>query len=464
MQKTILVIDSVSSNRIMLKVQLSASWYHVVQTDKLTGAAQLVQRCRPDLIIAAMQLNDGSAYDLKQQLCVDPALARIPVIAVTAQNDKDARLQALRAGIDDVLSQPVDDVILQARIRRLLLARSQVEELAWSQEAQVSPGLSEPDVPFEHAMHDHRIALLTRAPATGPVWRSRLKPVLPFKLECHQMSNVHTLMTQTSPAAVILELPGPDDPVGFRLLSDLRARGTTREAIIIAVPNPADTGLAAEALDRGAHDVLPEGFCAQELALRLSAQLRRKAVTDQMRRSVRSGLNAAMRDPMTGLFNRGYALPRIKQLIRSAQGNAPRLSLLMIDLDHFKRVNDQYGHRSGDVVLIETARRMRALLPASSMIARVGGEEFLVALPDVPPARALQYADALCRSVNDTPFCVPGTPDPIHVTTSIGIAAGLRQTGTVDDLLADMIDRADKALYNAKTAGRNQVTLAQQAA
>ena len=448
----------------MLKVQLSAAWYHVVQADRLDGILHTIQRCQPDLILTAMQLTDGTALDLKQAMVRDPQLARIPVVAIAAQNDHDSQLRALRAGIDDVLNQPVDDIILLARIRRLLLARSQLDDLGLDPGAPMVAGLAEASAGFTPAQRDLRIALMTQAPSTGPVWRARLKPVLPHRIECYQMSNMQALMTQAPPDAVVLELPGSDHASGFRLLSDLHARGTTRDAVILAIPEPANAALAAEALDRGAHDALAQGFCPEELTLRLHAQLQRKAEDDKMRHSVRSGLNAAMRDPMTGLFNRGYALPHMAKQAQEAARTGRDFALLMIDLDHFKQVNDRYGHRSGDAVLIESAQRMQDLLPAGSLFARVGGEEFLAAIPGASAEQAVRLAGTLCEIVNTRPFRVPGAKQPIRVTTSIGIAVTPRKTLRAEDCLSDIMDRADRALYAAKESGRNTVTLARQAA
>ncbi|WP_234416699.1 two-component system response regulator [Ruegeria sp. Alg231-54] len=122
-QGTILVLDGTSTNRIMLKVKLTAAWYHVVQTEKLQGLAGLLSRTRPDLVLAAQTLPDGSAADVKRLVMANAELADVPVVAIAPQNDKAARLQALSDGLDDVLAAPFKDTLLLARIRSLLRAR-----------------------------------------------------------------------------------------------------------------------------------------------------------------------------------------------------------------------------------------------------------------------------------------------------------------------------------------------------
>ncbi len=467
-QGTILILDAVSTNRIMLKVQLSAAWYHVVQADGLDGLAALVRRTRPDLIITAMSLPDGDALELRRILSADARLDAIPVIAITPQNDRHARLRALAAGIDDVLAQPLDDVILQARIRSLIRSRSMADDLRLQGRASRALGLAEPSAGFSHPALPAQVALVTHDAATGALWRARIKGKIRHQVRIHQIGDVQALMSQPVPDAIIVELTGPEDGAGLRLLADLRARNATRHSALIAIPNPADTHLAAEALDRGAHDVLPAGFCTDELPLRLESQLRRKARSDQLRANVRDGLRAAVLDPMTGLYNRRYALPQLTRMAQQAAETSSSFAVMLADLDHFKRINDRFGHAAGDAVLVETAHRLRDAIRPEDMIARIGGEEFMIVMPHTGQRAAMATADRLCRQIDATPFRVPGQAQPVQVTTSIGVvvasptARGGQCCG--ETLSAKLINQADLALYKAKDAGRNQATLTRPAA
>jgi len=480
-QGTIVILDGVSTNRIMLKVQLSSAWFHVVQAEGLTGLGTVLRRTRPDLIVTAMTLPDGTALDLQDMLARDAVLASIPIIAITPQNDRVARLAALGAGIDEVLAQPLDDMLLQARIRSLIRARSLDDDLRLQGGAARVAGMAETAAEFSYPSQSTatvaplppaNVAIVTSQPATGAVWRARLKGVVGHVLTSHQIANVQALMEQPEPDAIILELPVDGDGAGLRLLADLRARGATRNAAIIAVPNPGNLPLAAEALDRGAHDVLHGGFCADELALRIDAQLRRKARLEQIRSNVRDGLRAALRDPMTGLFNRRYAMPWLSRIARYSSENGQSFAVMLADLDHFKSVNDRFGHPAGDAVLIETARRLTAASRPDDMIARIGGEEFMIVLPVAGQNAAMAAADRLCRQINATPFDIPGVAQPVKVTISIGIAvspppARLAEpaTGEFGDHVTNLlIGQADRALYQAKGAGRNQFTLIRPAA
>lgn len=463
-QGTILVLDGVSTNRIMLKVQLSAAWYSVAQGDRLEGLVPLVRRVRPDLILTAMSLPDGDALDVRALLQTDEELAGIPIIAVTAENDRNANFRALGAGIEDVLSQPYDDVILLARIRSLIRAHTTTEELRIQSGAQPM-GMAEPAAGFPTLLPAANIAVVTQSPGTGAIWRARLKGNTRHQLDLHKIDDIQSLLSERTPDAIIVELC--DSETGLRLLADLRARSSTRHAAVIAIPNPANAYLAADALDRGADDVMPAGFCVEELVLRLETQLRRRARSESYRDTVRDGLLAALTDPMTGLHNRRFALPELHRIARNAAETGESFAVMLADLDHFKNINDVYGHPVGDKVLVETAQRLRNQLRPTDLIARIGGEEFMIVLPNTTRIEALQVADRLCRRINREPFEIGGLPEPIQVTTSIGLVLQRSETRSKSirsNEVPDLIEQADRALYEAKGAGRNQVSMIASAA
>jgi two-component system cell cycle response regulator len=254
----------------------------------------------------------------------------------------------------------------------------------------------------------------------------------------------------------------------LRLIATLRASAGTRHAGVLVLQTTPDAGLAANALDMGADDLMTDGFEPEELALRLSILLKRKRREAHSRATIRSEANAAGHDPLTGLHNRRYAMPHLSQLAANATATGRPLAVMVADLDYFKKVNDDFGHAAGDAVLIELAKRLQKELRASDMVARIGGEEFLIILPGTPPDKAREMALRLCDEVGGTPFKVPSHATPIPVTISIGLALGGPAQGQSRPQTiqagADLLDQADKALYSAKMRGRNRVTLSRPAA
>jgi two-component system, cell cycle response regulator len=160
-------------------------------------------------------------------------------------------------------------------------------------------------------------------------------------------------------------------------------------------------------------------------------------------------------DGLTGLWNYRYFTMTLTKEIERAQRFGRPMAVLMLDLDHFKSVNDSYGHQRGDAVLIEVAARVRAEARDVDTVARYGGEEIVVVLPETDHAGAEQLAERICTAVRRKPFGEPGLP-PIHLTISAGVAVHPEHGTSASALLRN----ADQALYEAKRAGRNTYRVA----
>jgi len=199
----------------------------------------------------------------------------------------------------------------------------------------------------------------------------------------------------------------------------------------------------------------------QSLEERYARQLRqlRKIVRisdhyQEMLREVNLTLKlASTRDPLTNLANRRLMMERLSAEVASAERLGRPLSLILIDIDHFKEVNDSLGHDAGDRVLMEISRALARELRAYDVCARWGGEEFLILLPETPGIGALRVSERLCRHVSGIEFM--GLPPDVRVTVSIGVAE--YQMGSS---VSEVVKRADAALYEAKRAGRNTAILA----
>jgi diguanylate cyclase (GGDEF)-like protein len=162
----------------------------------------------------------------------------------------------------------------------------------------------------------------------------------------------------------------------------------------------------------------------------------------------------AVTDPLTGAYNREFLMARLPQEIEAALERDRSLSVAMIDVDHFKHVNDQYGHGIGDVVLAEVARRLRSAIRAGDLLVRYGGEEFLAVLPKADAGRAWEVGERMRQRVCERAFDV-GDGLALLLRISVGIAQW-----RMGENMADLIERADVALYGAKDRGRNRVEVA----
>ncbi|WP_171096998.1 diguanylate cyclase [Ruegeria sp. HKCCD7255] len=464
LQGTILVLDGVSTNRIMLKVQLTAAWYQVVQAECLDGLAALLRRVRPDLVLTAQSLPDGTAEDVKKLLASDPKLEDVPIVAIVPQNDKSARMQALAAGLDDAIEHPFKDTLLLARVRSLLRARAERQELRIGNDPQTM-GFAEPAADLLLAHSISHVAILSQSAQMSMLWRNALAERTTYSVSCHTRMNLSGLLSGTLPNAVIVKMRREGD--GLSILADLRSRRATRQTVLIAVLEDENTNLAAEALDRGADAVCMSGFDADEIALRLEALIARKSRDDNLRATMREGLADALTDPLTGLHNRRYAMRAMAQITRQSLQSGRGFAVMLADLDHFKTINDRFGHAGGDLVLTETARRLKSAIGKKGFAARIGGEEFMIVLPETTSMQALELADVVCNCICNTPFLLPDQHSLITATISVGVnlCEPPQLSGQLEkDPIDHLIRSADQALYAAKQAGRNQVQIGKTAA
>ena len=470
MQGKVLIVDEIATNRIVMKVKLASAYYHVIQASSLAEAAKRAIKDAPDLIVCALNLPDGDAARLCNVLKHHPHAQHIPLLAIGAPPYAETRLKALRAGVRDVLLKPVDDTLLLGRVRSLI--RDHNASADWRMRDDtfraLGLGLAEPAAEFAHAGH----CMMVSADRTRvQPWMQALSKQVTSKLSHGTLAEVLSdVAGDPTPDVFVLVMPKDPDTSSaiLRLIATLRASAATRHAGVLVLQTTADAGLAANALDMGADDLMTDGFEAEELALRLSILLKRKRRDAQSRATIRSEANAAGHDSLTGLHNRRYAMPHLSQVAANAAATGRPLAVMVADLDYFKQVNDEYGHAAGDAVLVEVAKRLQKVMRPSDMVARIGGEEFLIILPGTTPERAREMALRLCDHVGGQPYEVPGQKRPIPVTISIGLAlGGTQQDQTRPKTIqagADLLDRADKALYSAKMRGRNRVTLSRPAA
>lgn len=461
MSRKILIVDDLATNRIILKVKLNAACHETIQAVDGASALKLARSEQPKLILLDMMLPDISGIEVCRKLRADAATMHIPIVIITASGDRQSRLNALEAGADEFLTKPLNEVILLARIRSLLRAHETESELRLRSETWGEMSMAEGETVFTMPGH---VGLVTGDPAIAMGWRNALAPHLKERISI--LSPTAALTNSPSGAVPDIYLVSADlgaHGSGLRLIADLRSRVQSRYAEIALVLPEAEPEAAAMALDVGANDLLPYPLDPQEIALRVTMHIQRKRRADQLRRAVNQGLRMAITDPLTGLHNRRYALAHLDRIAKQAQDTGRRFAVMLLDLDRFKLVNDTYGHGAGDAVLEAVAARLRDNLRPTDLLARIGGEEFMVALPEITLGTARIAAERLCRVIGDTPIALPNGRGSVTVTISVGLALGpdlFPEASQPADIARDTRSRADSALMAAKHDGRNQVTIA----
>ncbi|WP_432822546.1 diguanylate cyclase [Trichloromonas sp.] len=246
-----------------------------------------------------------------------------------------------------------------------------------------------------------------------------------------------------------LEMPGMD---GFKFLSMIKTRKELQDIPIILITGVKDQETKIRGLERGASDYLTKPFDPAEMIARVKVQLKIKSLQDSLKKSNLALMELSNTDPLTRLSNRRFLMKTLEKELQRCERSQKTLALVMVDVDHFKRVNDTYGHQQGDVVLKTLADQMKSLLRDYDLAARFGGEEFALILPETDLEEAVHVANRLRCNISELRF--PGENHDIRLTISLGIATyPHNKVRSVDDLIRE----ADRALYNAKEKGRNRV-------
>lgn len=286
------------------------------------------------------------------------------------------------------------------------------------------------------------------------VVRARLEDEGYDVVEADNGDAAFAMCVQSPPDVVLLdvEMPGLD---GHQVLAKLKRDEALTDIPVVFLTGRTSMDDMVAGLRAGAHDYLKKPFEAAELVARVGSAAHVKKLQDRLRERNADLERVSRTDLLTGLYNRRHLEEQLTREHSTARRSQRDLGVLLLDIDHFKRVNDTYGHAAGDRVLCEFANRMTSQLRAGDVAGRWGGEEFLVILPSTDLPGALHVAERIRARVAESPFDTSDTDGPaISVTVSGGCVVD--PMGTPDDL----VSAADDGLYAAKDAGRNRIIVA----
>ena len=455
MTARVLVVDDIAANVKLLEAKLTAEYFEVVTAQNGPEAIAICERGEADIVLLDVMMPGMNGFDVCRRLKSTPSTAHIPVVIVTALDQPRDRLQGLDAGADDFLTKPLDDAALFARVRSLSRLKTMTDELRSRAIASARLGIADPLVAAAAETGLNGRILLVEDRQTVI---ERLQAVLSAFHQVEVESNAQQALLRAGEGdfdAVIISLNLTDQD-GLRLCSQLRSLQATRNIPVLLMGEVDDRSRILRGLEIGAHDFLMRPIDRNELLARVRTQVRGKRFTERLRDSVQSSMEMAVMDQLTGLHNRRFMDNRLAAMFDESALRARSLSILVLDVDHFKAVNDSWGHDAGDEVLREFADRVRACTRGIDLVARMGGEEIVVVLPDTGRDAASHVAERIREKVESQPFAIQNGIRNIKVTVSVGVAH--RRAG--DATSADMMKRADDALYQAKASGRNRVIVA----
>ncbi len=456
MSARVLVVDDVLPNVKLLAAKLTREYFEVITAHDGPEALDLVARDAPDIVLLDVMMPGMDGFEVCEKIRANPATMHIPVVMVTALSDAADRVRGLEAGADDFLTKPVNDIALFARVRSLVRLKMTMDEWRLRETTSGQFGVIEPSGTMQGEAFDKARILILDDSALD---LDKIADTL--KRDSHTTTGTGTCAKALERAQdggfdlVIVSLTLLNED-GLRLVSQLRSHERTRQLPILLVADEGDLNRVAKGLELGANDYVMKPLDRNELLARVRTQIRRKRYQDRLRANYEQSLSMALTDSLTGVFNRRYVNAHLPRLLDRAIDNNKAVSVLMFDIDHFKVVNDTWGHNVGDEVLVEVTTRAGRNLRTFDLVARLGGEEFLVILPDTDAEAARIVAERLRDRIGQTPFAVSAPVGTIPVTVSIGVATG----GRLGDTTETLLKRADAALYDAKRSGRNCVVVA----
>ncbi|HEX3432385.1 MAG TPA: PleD family two-component system response regulator [Rhizomicrobium sp.] len=454
MTARVLVVDDIPSNIKLLEARLVAEYFDVDTASNGADALARIAEQEPDIVLLDVMMPGMDGFEVCRRVKNNPKTAHIPIVMVTALDQTSDRVAGLDAGADDFLTKPVDDAALFARVRSLVRLKMMTDELRMREATGSSMGLVDPAATLSESSPSGKILLIEDRPDTANLFGAALG-------QAHALTHLERFEEALTCAragdfdliVISLSLRGFD---GLRLCSQLRSLPEVRNVPIVVLVGEGDKRKLNQALEMGVNDYLSRPVDKNELVARVRTQLRKKRYADKLKQNMHISVEMAVTDQLTGLHNRHYMARHLETQLSGLAVSGKTLAFLILDVDHFKRVNDSYGHDVGDEILREFARRISGNIRGQDLACRFGGEEFVVIMPDTDTAMAYPVAERLRASVECTPFPISRAPGGLSITVSIGIAGSEGPQDTPDALLR----RADQALYRAKHSGRNRVVAA----
>jgi two-component system cell cycle response regulator len=448
----VLVVDDVPANVKLLEARLSAEYFDVATAMSGVEALAICEKAECDIVLLDVMMPDMDGFEVCRRLKANPSTHHIPVVMITALDHPSDRVRGLEAGADDFLTKPVSDVALIARVRSLARLKLMTDELRMRAFTSREIGIQSPEI---ETMADlgraGRILIVDDRAAAA----KRLSDML---------SGEHAVEIEGKPGETLFHVAegnfdliiislALEDNDALRLCSQVRSLERTRNVPILAISDGEETTRMIRGLEIGVNDYLMRPIDRNELAARVRTQVRKKRYTERLRDNVQQSIEMAITDPLTGLYNRRYMESHLATLVEQAASRGKPLTALVLDIDYFKSINDTHGHDAGDDVLREFATRVRKSIRGIDLACRLGGEEFVIIMPETDMAVATVVAERLRRRIASEGFAIHQGAGSIEVTISIGIAT----LDTADDSAASILKRADQALYRAKRDGRNRV-------
>lgn len=448
----ILVVDDVPANVKLLEAKLANEYYDVITAKDGYECIQQTKDKKPDLILLDVMMPGMDGFETCRQMKKDPEISHIPVVMVTALSDQSARVEGLEAGADDFVTKPINDTALFARVRSLVRIKVLIDELRLRDKSGAQLGMSPEQFGTNFDVSGSNVMVIDDDVVQSKRTHDKLGGQgYKVKLFMDHKEGLEHAKTASELDLILISMQLADID-GLRLATQFKAIEAVRHVPIIMMVDEEEQHIMLKGLDLGVNDYLLMPVDFNEMFARVKTQIRRKKYQEALKSNYQESVSMAVTDGLTKLYNRHYLDTHLKNLVRQAGETKRPLSVVIMDMDHFKSVNDTFGHDVGDEVLKGLSEVIVRTIRSADLAARYGGEEFVILMPETDNARGYEAAERMRRAVENQPFRISHAQEFLSKTVSIGYA-----TMEPDDTPETLLKRADLALYEAKHGGRNKV-------
>ncbi len=453
-QNRILIVDDEPLNVKLLAAMLPPDQYETIKAYDGREALKKIVNEAPDLILLDIMMPGLDGYEVTKTVKNDPETRDIPIILVTALDGTDNKIKGLEAGADEFLNKPVSKTELIARVNSLLRLKKYQDQLKTHMQSKNQVATPPSHRSIEEEINLPSILIVEDNDKDAKLIQNYLRGEAYIIKQAKDGEEAISRARQENIDLILLDilLPGMN---GFEVCRRLKVMDQTKDIQVVAITSLNDMESKVKGIDLGADDYLVKPINMHELRVRLKALVKKKAYLDRLHADYEMAVHSAITDKLTGLYNHAYFEHFLGlEVKRSLRQNMP-VSLMMLDIDDFKKYNDTLGHLAGDQILSELGQLLKMNIREIDVAARYGGEEFSVVLPGIDLKGAETTAERIREVIYTNDFAPELSLASKKLSVSIGVAACPSDAETVQEL----INKADMALYKAKREGKNRVCL-----
>ena len=419
-----IIVDISKSLSVLLNQHMTSQQIKALTLTRGKDALEMLKRARCDLVVISMYLEDMEGIEFVTELRKLDNQADTHVVMLTTEENRDILSRAMKAGVNELFPKQKLDSVLE-------------HITSWAQKLR----LEQTSGNILYVEDNQSTALVVSELLKNAGYGVKQVSKGVAALELAENHKFDLLLVD-----YILE----DDMTGLELVQTLRIKLSALECPILMLSAQDSEQVKVDILRCGANDYLSKSASRDEMLARINNLIRTKRLFEQVQYQQQKLQHLAMTDQLTGLHNRHYLFEAAPQKLSEAQRHKFPVALIIVDLDKFKNINDEHGHPTGDTVLKEAAQLLRKQCRREDLVARFGGEEFVILLSHCNPQQAQEKAESIRAALQNL------RPGKLEVTGSFGVAC-CQQGSRIS--FNDLFSHADSAVYQAKNNGRNRVEL-----